>query len=134
MSAWYKLARGGPPRGLFRPASHVLAARQGAAIAILDLDHGAVYATTPFGAESWESLVGDTLPSRRAVSEAGGDPGGEEGPESWAGVAGYLLDRKLIEPVPFTSAPLRSDRRSPSSHGVPARAPSSRPGDRGEPA
>lgn len=66
MSPASKPARRGPPHGLFRPSSHVVATRQGSTIAILDLDRGAAYATTPFGAESWNSLVGDAKPSHRA--------------------------------------------------------------------
>ena len=40
-----------PIDGLFRPAGHVLVVAEGSALAILDLEWGVVYATTPFGTE-----------------------------------------------------------------------------------
>jgi len=94
-------AHPGPAEGLFRPADHVLALPQGSAIAILDLERGVVYATTPFGAESWSTLVGGARPPHRAVVEAKATSGSDddEGRDAWARIAGYLLDRRIIEPV-----------------------------------
>jgi hypothetical protein len=94
-------AHPGPADGLFRPADHVLALPQGSVIAILDLDRGVVYATTPFGAESWSTLVGGARPPHRAVAEAKATSGSDddEGRDAWARIAGYLLDRRIIEPV-----------------------------------
>jgi hypothetical protein len=93
-------ARAGSGGGLFRPGDHVLVLEQGSALAILDLERGVVYATTPFGAESWNVLVGSTDPRRRAVRESrssGCD--NEEGREGWARFASYLFDRRIIEPI-----------------------------------
>jgi hypothetical protein len=87
-----------PIDGLFRPAGHVLVVAEGSALAILDLERGVVYATTPFGAESWSTLVGGGRPPHRAV-EAGSEHGEQEGRDAWAGIAGYLLDRRVIKPV-----------------------------------
>jgi hypothetical protein len=91
-------AHSGPADGLFRPADHVLVVPQGSVIAILDLEQGDVYATTPFGAESWRTLMGGANPHQRAVAEtrSGSD---HEGRDAWARIAGYLLDRRIIEPV-----------------------------------
>jgi hypothetical protein len=87
-----------PVDGLFRPAGHVLVLAEGSALAILDLQRGVVYATTPFGAESWSTLVGGGRPPHLAV-EAGSERAEEESGDAWAGIAGYLLDRRIIEPV-----------------------------------
>jgi hypothetical protein len=85
--------------GLFRPADHVLVVPQGSAIAILDLELGFVYATTPYGAESWSTLVGSARPPLRAVAETRSGPDDDEGSEAWPRIAGYLLDRRIIGPV-----------------------------------
>ena len=92
-------AQRGSPDGLFRPTEHVLVVPQGSTLAILDLEHGVVYATTPLGAESWRMLVGDAISAHRAVAEARRGPGDEEGRHPWARVAGFLLDHRIIEPV-----------------------------------
>jgi hypothetical protein len=94
-----KPARSGPSEGLFRPAEHIAVVPQGSAIAILDLERGVMYATTPFGAEAWRSLVGSAPVPRRTVDEAVDSPANQEGSDSWARIAGYLLDRRIIEPV-----------------------------------
>ena len=87
-----------PVDGLFRPTGHVLVVAEGSALAILDLERGVVYATTPFGGESWSTLVGGGRPPHRAVG-TGSERGEEEGGDAWARIAGYLLDRRIIEPV-----------------------------------
>jgi hypothetical protein len=92
----FDTAHPGFPSGLFRPAEHVLAVPQGSAIAILDLDRGVVYATTPVGAESWSALVHGTRLPREVAAER---QSGQEDRHPWAEVAGYLLDRRIIEPV-----------------------------------
>lgn len=85
--------------GLFRPAEHVVVVRQGSAIAILDLERAVVYATTPFGAESWASLVGEARAPHQAAAETGRQPTDDENADAWARIAGYLLDCRIIEPV-----------------------------------
>jgi hypothetical protein len=92
-------AHAGPADGLFRPADHVLVIPQGSVIAILDLERGVVYATTPFGAESWSALVGGVRLPHQAVAETSSGPDHDEGRDAWARIAGYLLDRRIIEPV-----------------------------------
>jgi hypothetical protein len=87
--------------GLFRPAQHVVTVRQGSTVAMLDLERCVMYATTPFGAESWDALTGAARPPHREMGEAGGEPGEDEGAEALARIAGYLLDCRLIELVPF---------------------------------
>jgi len=57
MTPSFDPAHPGTPAGLFRPAEHVLVVPQGSALAILDLDRGIMYATTPWGAEAWGTLV-----------------------------------------------------------------------------
>jgi hypothetical protein len=84
--------------GLFMPADHVVVVRQGSAIAILDLERAVVYATTPFGAEAWASLVGGAG-AHRAKGEAGQVSAEDEASDAWARVAGYLLDCRIMEPV-----------------------------------
>jgi hypothetical protein len=96
MTPSFNPAHPGPPAGLFRPADHVLVVPQGSAIAILDLDRGVVYATTPIGAESWGALVEGTRLPRNVVPEG---QSGQEDRHPWARVAGYLLDRRIIEPA-----------------------------------
>jgi hypothetical protein len=86
----------GSPLGLFRPAEHVLVMPQGSAIAILDLERGVVYATTSVGAESWSMLVAGTRPANGRVAEPSG-PDDHEDAQAWAQMAGYLLDRRIIE-------------------------------------
>ena len=88
-----------PTAGLFRPADHVLVVPQGSAISILDLEQGVAYATTPFGAAAWSTLVGGAKPAHRAVAEARRGSGNTKGRDMWARIADYLLDRRLIEPV-----------------------------------
>ncbi len=88
----------GTAAGLFRPADHVLVIPQGSAIAILDLERGVVYATTPFGAESWRTLVGGPKAPHGSVAEAR-KPSDDESTDEWARIAGYLLDCRIIEPV-----------------------------------
>ena len=90
-------AQPGPTPGLFRPADHVLVVPQGSAIAILDLERGVVYATTPLGAEAWGTLVGGARPPRQKMVE--GRPEDDEGAHVRAQMAGYLLDNWVIEPV-----------------------------------
>ncbi len=87
----------GPTEGLFRPADHVLVLPQGSAIAILDLDRGVMYATTPQGAESWSTLVGGARPRHRTVAERRSEAGEDEDHHARAQVAGYLFDRCIIE-------------------------------------
>jgi hypothetical protein len=91
-------AQPGSGGGMFRPGEHILVLPEGSAIAILDLERGVMYATTPLGAESWSMLVGNTRSSRRTVAEAQSGSDDEDGRE-WARVAGYLLDRRVIEPA-----------------------------------
>jgi hypothetical protein len=88
-----------PATGRFRPADHVLVIPQGSAVTILDLDKGVAYATTPFGAATWNRLVGGARPPHRAVAEVRSWSPDSEGRDAWARIAGYLLDRHLIEPV-----------------------------------
>jgi hypothetical protein len=83
----------------FRAADHVLVVPQGSAVAILDLEKGIAYATTPFGAAAWSRLVGSARLSHRVVAEVRSGSPDREGRDSWARIAGYLLDRHLIEPV-----------------------------------
>ena len=101
-------------RALFRPVGHVLALPEGSSLTILDLDRGIAYATTPFGAESWHSLVSGAGAPRDGLLQApdGGD--GAEDRDAWARVAGYFLDRRIIEPVEDgrTSPPARAARAS----------------------
>jgi len=92
-------AHPGPPAALFRPADHVLVVPQGSAIAILDLLRGVMYATTPFGAESWSTLVSGPRTPHHSVAHAASEPGDDESCDAWARIAGYLLDRRIIEPV-----------------------------------
>ncbi len=92
-------ALSGAADGLFRPARHVVAVGQGSAIAIMDLERGVAYATTPFGAESWASLTGTARARHQTAMGPGREPTGEESAAAWASVAGYLLDRGIIEPV-----------------------------------
>jgi hypothetical protein len=88
---------------LIRAADHVLAVPAGSALAILDFEHGHLYATTPFGAGAWRALVeGQSTASCSEGSgrdELGGELGTEEGPVALARVAAYLLARRLIEPA-----------------------------------
>jgi hypothetical protein len=91
-------AHSNPIDGLFRAAGHVLVVAEGSVLAILDLERGVVYATTPFGAESWSTLVDGRRPPHRAVG-TGSERGEEEGGDAWAMIAGYFLDRRIIEPV-----------------------------------
>lgn len=88
-----------PAARLFRPPGHVLVVPQGSAVTILDLEQGIVYATTPFGAMAWSTLVGGAKPSHRAVAEGRRGSGSDKGRDMWARIADYLLDRHLIEPV-----------------------------------
>ena len=88
-----------PIDGLFRPAGHVLVVAEGSALAILDLEWGVVYATTPFGTESWSTLVDPARPPRPSIANARNGTGDDEGGDAWAGLVGYLLDRRIIEPV-----------------------------------
>jgi hypothetical protein len=92
-------AHPGPAAGLLRPADHVLVVPQGSTIAILDLERGVVYAATPLGAEIWSTLVGDAKPSQGTAAEVRSEPGADEARDAWARIAGYLLDRLVIEPV-----------------------------------
>ena len=98
-----------PAAGLFRPADHVLAVPQGSAVMILDLDKGTVYATTPFGAAAWTTLVGDTRAVHLAVAELRTGPRNGKGSDAWARIAGYLLDRRLIEPAPAGAGNYRGE-------------------------
>jgi len=88
-----------PAAGLFRPADHVLVLPQGSTVTILDLERGVIYATTPFGAAAWSTLVGGRRPPHRSVAEARRGSGNIKARDAWARIAGYLLDRRLIEPV-----------------------------------
>jgi hypothetical protein len=110
-------------RPLFRPAGHVFALPEGSALTILDLDRGVAYATTPFGAESWHSLVSGARGLCDGVVRAPDDGDGAEDREAWARVAGYFLDCRVIEPVGH-------DRTSPPAHGERA---SGRPRRRADP-
>jgi hypothetical protein len=97
VTPFFNPAHPGRPAGIFRPADHILVVPQGSAIAILDLERGVVYATTPLGAESWSTLVGGARPPRQKMVE--GRPDDDEGAHARAQMAGYLLDRRVIEPV-----------------------------------
>lgn len=99
MTPSFEPAHPGHTDGLFRAADHVVALPEGSALAILDLKRGLVYATTPFGAESWSTLVGRARGRGRVVEEASGEPGAKEGRDAWARIAGFLSDRGLIEPI-----------------------------------
>ena len=88
-----------PAVGFFRPADHILVVPQGSAVTILDLDRGDMYATTPFGAAAWSTLVGGARPPHQAVAEARRGFRSGRGRDAWARIAGYLLDQHLIEPV-----------------------------------
>lgn len=85
--------------GLFRPADHVLVVPEGSAMAILDLERGVIYATTPLGAHLWSRMVADTKPSHRAVAIGNSWPIEDEDRHSWARSIGYLFDRRIIEPI-----------------------------------
>jgi hypothetical protein len=80
-----------PPAGLFRAAGHVVVVRSGSALALLDLERGLLFATTPDAAEAWQILV-DGQPVDAWAHAAGA--------ETLASLADYLLDRRLIEPRP----------------------------------
>jgi hypothetical protein len=82
------------PAGLFRAAGHVVVVRSGSALALLDLDRGILFATTPDAAEAWRILV-----DGRNVD----GPAHAAATESLAALADYLLDRRLIEPRPTES-------------------------------
>lgn len=97
MIPFFDPARSGPLSGLFRPADHVLVLPEGSVIAILDLERGVVYATTPLGAESWGTLVGGARPPRQKMVE--GQPDDDEGAHARTQMAGSLLERRVIEPV-----------------------------------
>jgi hypothetical protein len=88
-----------PTAGPFHPAAHVMVVPQGSAVTILDLEQGIVYATTPFGAAAWSTLVGGGRSPHRRVAEARRGSGNGNGRDAWARIADYLLDRRLIEPV-----------------------------------
>jgi hypothetical protein len=86
-------------RGLFRASPHVHAIPLGSVLTVVDLEYGAYYATTPFGAETWTALV-DGKEVGGGVSDGGwGDPSDDEGPTGRARVADFLLQRRLIEPL-----------------------------------
>jgi hypothetical protein len=97
VTPFFNPAHPGQPAALFRPAEHVLVVPQGSAIAILDLERGVTYATTPLGAEAWGMLVGGARPPRQKMVE--GQPDDDEGAHARAQIAGYLLDRQIIEQV-----------------------------------
>ncbi len=99
MTRSFEPAHRDPTHDLFRPAEHVVVVPQGSALAILDLERGVVYATTPFGAESWSTLVSGAKLRHRAATEARSGPGDAENHDAWARIAGYLLDRRIIEPA-----------------------------------
>jgi hypothetical protein len=84
--------------GLVRTAAHVAVARAGSALAILDLERGSMYATTPFGADAWAVLVEGRQLSDSMAGGRTGAASGDEGTEAAARIAGYLLDRRLIDP------------------------------------
>jgi len=88
-----------PAAGLFRPADHVLVVPQGSAVTILDLERGVMYATTPFGAAAWSTLVGSARPPHRAVAKRRRRSDAGDGRDAWARIAGYLFDRHIIEPI-----------------------------------
>lgn len=92
--------------GFFRPGDHIVVVRQGSALAILDLERAVMYATTPFGAESWAALIGKGPAPPPAVAEAGTgvESADDENVEAWARIASYLLDRGIIEPVATPAA------------------------------
>jgi hypothetical protein len=92
-------ARSRPAAELFRAADHVLVVPQGSAVTILDLEQGIVYATTPFGAAAWSTLVSRARPPHQVVAEPRGGFHSGKGRDAWARIAGYLLDQGLIEPV-----------------------------------
>lgn len=96
-----------PAAELFRPADHALVVPQGSAVTILDLEQGVIYATTPFGAAAWSTLVGGARPPHQAVAEARRGFRSGKGRDALARIAGYLLDRRLIEPVARTAGPYR---------------------------
>jgi hypothetical protein len=83
----------------------VLAVPTASSLAILDLEHGVIHTTTPFGARVWADLVRGVRLEARSSRRLGSDAsqlGAEDLPEdvdALAGVADYLLDRRLIEPV-----------------------------------
>jgi hypothetical protein len=85
--------------GMFRPGGHILIVPQGSAIAILDLERGVIYATTPLGAEAWGTLVEGARPPRPKMVEGQSEPADDEDHHEWARIAGYLLDRRIIEPA-----------------------------------
>jgi hypothetical protein len=97
--AFFNPAHPGPAAGLFRPGEHVLVVPQGSAMAILDLERGVMYATTPLGAESWDTLVGGARPARQKMVEGQSGPVDDEGAQARAQMAAYLLDCRIIEAV-----------------------------------
>jgi hypothetical protein len=80
-----------PPAGLFRAAGHVVVVRSGSALALLDLERGILFATTPDAAEAWQILVDGRNVNGSVHARA---------TETLAALADYLLDRQLIEPRP----------------------------------
>ncbi len=97
MTPSFDPAHPGSPDGLFRQTEHVIVVPQGSTIAILDLDRGVMYATTPLGAESWQTLVRGARPPRQKMVKGRSDA--DEGAQARAEMAGYLLDRQVIAPV-----------------------------------
>lgn len=79
--------------GLFRAGEHVAVVRSGGAIAILDLERGTFYAATPDAADAWGMLVEGRAPREPPAREAAADH-----VDALARIAGYLLERRLIEP------------------------------------
>jgi hypothetical protein len=80
-----------PPAGLFRAAGHVVVVRSGSALALLDLERGILFATTPDTAEAWQLLVDGLKAGAPVLATA---------VKELAALADYLLDRQLIEPRP----------------------------------
>ena len=90
MTADQDLERSLPsPAGLFRAAGHVMVVPAGSALAVLDLEHGLLFATTPEGAEAWRILVD----GRKADAPVHG-----AGVDTLASLADVLLQSRLIEP------------------------------------
>jgi hypothetical protein len=69
----------------------VIVVRSGSALALLDLERGILFATTPDAAEAWQILV-----DGRNVD----GPVHATAAKTLAALADYLLDRQLIEPRP----------------------------------
>jgi hypothetical protein len=82
----------------FRAGAHVFVVHCGAALAILDLERGALYAMTPSGTDAWIGLVDGRRPDGGEV-DARRKMDADEDSELGVRIADFLLKQRLIEPT-----------------------------------